>query len=101
MQDDKYTQSRRRRRIASLTLSEQSDCGSDTSHLHTRDRHDHSQRKTEEFVYVQDLDKITQKLVEEAGVPHYDRLRVVTIGASSSPFFESILGCDFQINSRL
>ena len=47
----------------SPTPSKRHDDGSSSSHLYTRDQHDHTRRKTEEFVCVQDLDKLIQKRV--------------------------------------
>jgi len=50
------SQSRRHHRAASSTPSEQSYDGSSSPHPHTKDRLDHSRRKTEKFIRVQDLD---------------------------------------------
>ena len=97
-QDGEHSQSQRHRRTAFLTPSEQSDSGSDLSHLRTKDQRDHTRRKTAEFVYVQDLDKLIQKRVKEVRVPHYEKLRAVTIDASNSPFYRRILGCEFPKN---
>ena len=57
------------------------------SHPRTRDQHDHSWRKTEEFIRVQDLEKFVQKQVEEVRIPHHDKLRAIASDASnlSSP----------------
>ena len=60
-QDGKYTQSQRHRRTIFPIPSEQTDSGSDSSHLRTRCHHDHTRRKTEEFVCVQDINKLIQK----------------------------------------
>ena len=62
----------------------------------TRDQRDHCRRKVEEFVRVQDLNKLVHERVEEARVSHQGKLKAITIDASNPLFSEDILGCEFS-----
>jgi len=86
----KQFQSQRRHRATSPTPSELSDEKSSSSHPRMKDRHDHSRRKTEEFIRIQDLDKFVQKQVKGARMPYYGRLRAIASDAFSSPFSKGI-----------
>jgi len=90
-----HSQSRSRRRGASPSPSEQSDSRSSSPHLRKTDRPDHSRRKIEELIHIQDLDKLVQTRVEEASMPHHRRFRAIATDASDSPFSAEILGYEF------
>ena len=60
-----------------------------------KEQRDHSWRKIEEFIHVQDLNKLAQKQVEEASMPYLCRFRVIATDASNSPFSEDILEYEF------
>ena len=94
-QVEEHSQSHRHHRTTSPDPLEQSDGGSSSSHPHTREQHDQTQRKIEELVCIQDLNKFIQERVEEAKMQHHDRLRAITIDTSNSPFSESIFECEF------
>ena len=60
-----------------------------------KDKQDHSWRKTEEFIRVQDLDKLMQKRGKEARMLHQGRLRAIAPDTSNSPFSKGILEYEF------
>ena len=93
---DEQSQSRRHHRAASPTLLEQSDDRSSSPHPRMKDRPNHSQRKIEKFIHVQNLDKLIQKQVEGASMPHLFRVRAITINLSNSLFFRNILEYEFS-----
>ena len=45
----------------STNASERFDSGSSSSHLLARDQHDHTRRKTDEFICVQDADTLIKE----------------------------------------
>ena len=94
----KHSQSRRRHRAASPTPLEQSDDGSSSPHRRMKDRHDHSRRKSEKFIYVQDLDKLVQKKRAEDVSMSRHGTQSHHPDASNSPFSEGILEYEFPKN---
>jgi len=91
----KQSYSRRRRRAASPTLSEQSNDESSSPHPDMKNQPDQSRRRTEAFICVQDLDELIQERVEEASMPHNRKFRVIAIDESNSLFSEALLEYKF------
>ena len=89
------SRSQRRCRADSPAPLEQSDDGSSSHHPRSKDRYYHSRRKAEEFIHVQDLDKLVRKRVEEVRMPYHGRLRAIAPDASNSPLSEDILENEF------
>lgn len=90
-QSGERSQSRRRRNP--LHRSNQT---TSSSHPRTRDRHDHSRRKTKEFVCVQDLYKLVQKRVEEVRMLHHGKLRAIATDAFNSLVSKGLLEYEFS-----
>ena len=69
--------------------------------IHMRDQHDHTWRKIEKFICVQDLNKLIQKRVEEAWYSIMADLEPLPSILPTPPSLRTYWSVNFQKNLRL